>query len=96
MIGCMTFQESNSSESVGIAHILTNCAAWLASVFTVTTTEVRVEELDMKAVEEWIDGSRMGERAAGLTRKEGLYLGTMATVAGAEEAGVSYTATQWR
>jgi len=31
--------------------------------------EVRVEELDTGAVEEWTDGSRMEGRAAGATRK---------------------------
>jgi len=40
---------------------------------------VRVEELDEGAVEEWADSSRIGGRAAGATRGEGLYLGTMAT-----------------
>jgi len=40
-------------------------------------------------VEEWTDGSRLEGRAAGTTRGEGQYLGTMATVADAEELGVT-------
>jgi len=51
--------------------------------------EVKVEELDAEAVEEWTDGSRMEGRAAGTTRKTGLYLGIVATAADAEEVGVS-------
>jgi len=39
-------------------------------------------------VEEWSDSSRNEERAAGATRSKGMYLGTMATVADAEELGV--------
>jgi len=38
--------------------------------------------------EEWTEGSRSEERAAGATRWTGMYLGTMATVADAEELGV--------
>jgi len=41
------------------------------------------------AVEEWSDGSRLEGRAAGGTRTEAMYLGTMATVADAEEVGVT-------
>jgi len=51
--------------------------------------EVKIEELGAGMVEEWTDGSRMEGRAAGATRMEGLYLGTVATVADAEEVGVS-------
>jgi len=51
--------------------------------------EIRVEELDIRRVEEWTDGSRMEGRAAAATRTKGEYLGTMATVADAEELGVS-------
>jgi len=50
---------------------------------------VRVEELDASRVHEWTDGSRMDGRAAAATRTKGEYLGTMATVADAEELGVS-------
>jgi len=46
--------------------------------------------MDVKRVEEWTDGSRMEGRAAGATRKAGLYLGTMATVAGVSMAGGLY------
>lgn len=54
-----------------------------------TGRSVRMKELDEDAVHEWTDGSRIGGRAAGATRGEGLYLGTMATAADAEEAGVA-------
>jgi len=50
---------------------------------------VRVEELGEEAVGEWTDGSRIRGRAAGAARGEGLYLGTMATVADAEEVGMA-------
>lgn len=50
--------------------------------------EVRVEELEETRVEEWSDGSRADGRAAGATRKKGLYLGEWATVTDAEEVGV--------
>jgi len=50
---------------------------------------VRVEELDIDKVEEWTDGSRMEGRAAAATRTRAEYLGMMATVADAEELGVS-------
>jgi len=39
-------------------------------------------------VEEWTDGSRIDERAAGSTRKKGMYLGSLATVTDTEEVGV--------
>jgi len=51
--------------------------------------EVRVEKLDIGRVQEWTDGSRMEDRAAGATRTKGEYLGTMATVADAEEMGIA-------
>jgi len=51
--------------------------------------KVTVEELDPGRVEEWSDGSRMDGRAAAATRTRAKYLGTMATVADAEELGVS-------
>jgi len=47
--------------------------------------EVRVEELDANAVEEWTDGSRM----EGSRSDEGIYLGTMAIIADAGELEVS-------
>ena len=50
---------------------------------------VHVEELDVSRVQEWSDGSRMNNRAAAATRTKGQYLGTMASVADAEELGVS-------
>ena len=50
---------------------------------------VSVEELDEDAVEKWLDGSRINGRAAAATRDAEGYLGTMATVADAEELGVS-------
>jgi len=50
---------------------------------------VRVEELDVSRVQEWTDGSRIEGRAAAATRTKGEYMGTMATVADAEELGVS-------
>lgn len=40
-------------------------------------------------MEEWTDGGGMGDGAAGATASEGRYLGTMATVADAEELGVA-------
>jgi len=49
---------------------------------------IEVEELAEERVEEWSDGSRIGGRAAGANREEGLYLGEWATVADAEEVGV--------
>jgi len=51
--------------------------------------EVQIEELDIEAVEEWTDGSRIGGRVAGATREEGMYLGTLATIEDAEAAGVA-------
>jgi len=51
--------------------------------------EVQIEELDIDSVEEWTDGSRIGGRAAGATGEEGMYLGTLATIADAEAAGVA-------
>jgi len=57
-----------------------------------STTEPRklkVTELVEERVEEWTDGSRMDGRAAAATRAKAEYLGTMATVADAEELGVS-------
>jgi len=50
--------------------------------------EVRIEDLSEERVDEWSDGSRIDGRAAGATRKEGIYLGEWATVTDAEEAGV--------
>jgi len=50
--------------------------------------QIRIEELAEERVEEWSDGSRMEGRAAGASRREGLYLGEWATVADAEEVGV--------
>jgi len=41
---------------------------------------MRIEELDEGAVEEWADGSRIGGRAADAAGEGGQYLGTMATV----------------
>lgn len=49
---------------------------------------VAVKALDPAAVEEWSDGSRIDERAAGATRVKSLYLGSFPTVADAEEVGV--------
>ena len=49
---------------------------------------MQIEELEGGRVEEWSDGSRIDGRAAGATRREGLYLGEWATVADAEEAGL--------
>ena len=51
--------------------------------------EVHVVELEEGKVEEWTDGSRMDNRAAAATTKRAEYLGEMATVADAEELGVS-------
>jgi len=51
--------------------------------------KVQVEELDEKRVQEWTDGSRIDGRAAAATRKRAEYLGNLATVADAEELGVS-------
>jgi len=48
-----------------------------------------MQDLDAERVEEWTDGSRMEGRAAAATRMRATYLGTMATVANAEELGVS-------
>jgi len=50
---------------------------------------VRIEELDEGKVEEWSDGSRMEDRAAAATTTRAEYLGGVATVADAEELGVS-------
>jgi len=47
----------------------------------------KIEELDVDSVAEWTDGSRIGGRAAGATREEGVYLGALATIAGAEAEG---------
>jgi len=49
---------------------------------------IQIEELEEERVEEWSDGSRIEGKAAGGTRREGLYLGEWATVADAEEVGV--------
>jgi len=51
--------------------------------------KVTIEELDEDVVEEWSDGSRIHGRVAAAVRETGEYLGTMATVAEAEELGVS-------
>jgi len=51
--------------------------------------EVKAEELDGERVQEWTDGSYMEGRAAAATRSRATYLGTMATIADAEELGVS-------
>jgi len=51
--------------------------------------EVQVAELDEGRVQEWTDGSRMEDRAAAATRERAIYLGTLATIADAEELGVS-------
>jgi len=50
---------------------------------------VQVAELEEGKVEEWTDGSRMDGRAAAATTRTAEYLGEMATVADAEELGVS-------
>ena len=50
---------------------------------------VQVEELDAGKVQEWTDGSYMDNRAAAATRSRAEYLGTLATIADAEELGVS-------
>jgi len=50
---------------------------------------VEVTELEEERVEEWTDGSRIEGRAAAATRTKAEYLGEMATVADAEELGVS-------
>jgi len=50
---------------------------------------MRVVELDEGQVEEWSDGSRMDDRAAAATTTKAKYLGEMATIADAEELGVS-------
>jgi len=49
----------------------------------------RVVELDVERVQEWTDGSRMDGRAAAATTSKAEYLGSMATVADAEELGVA-------
>jgi len=51
--------------------------------------QLKVIDLDEGQVEEWSDGSRIDGRAAAATRTRGEYLGMMATVADAEELGVS-------
>jgi len=61
---------------------------WMKGVDRSKEIRVDVRELVEHEVEEWTDGSRMEERAAGATREKGLYLGEWATVADAEEAGV--------
>jgi len=48
---------------------------------------VTIEQLNEDKVEEWSDGSRVGDRATGATRTKGLYLGEWATVADTEEVG---------
>ena len=50
---------------------------------------MRIEELDIDRVEEWADGSRIEGRAAAATRTREEYLGMFATVADAEELGIS-------
>jgi len=50
---------------------------------------IRVEALEEGRVEEWSDGSRMENRAAAATTTRAEYLGEVATVADAEELGVS-------
>ena len=50
---------------------------------------VQLRELDSDRVEEWTDGSRMDGRTAAATRTKATYLGTMSTIADAEELGVS-------
>jgi len=50
--------------------------------------EIQIEELEADRVEKWTAGSRMEGRAAGVTRKGGLYLGSLATLADAEVTGV--------
>ena len=49
----------------------------------------QVVALEKEQVEEWTDGSRIEGRAAAAARTKAEYLGTMATVADAEELGVS-------
>jgi len=44
---------------------------------------VEIKQLRPEDVEEWTDGSRSEERAAGSTQTRGLYLGSLATVAAA-------------
>jgi len=62
---------------------------WMEGVGRRGAREVRVMELEEERVEEWTDGSRMDGRTAAATRTKAAYLGTMATVADAEELGVS-------
>jgi len=50
---------------------------------------VQIEELDIDSVEEWTDGSKIGGRAAKAMREKGMYLGTLATIAEVEAAGVA-------
>jgi len=50
--------------------------------------QIQIEEPVEEEVEEWFDGSMIEGKAAGATRRKGLYLGEWATVADAEKAGV--------
>ena len=61
---------------------------WMRGTDRSREVRLEVRELAEEEVEEWTDGSRMDDRAAGATREKGLYLGEWATVADAEEAGV--------
>ena len=47
--------------------------------------EMQVEELDVDLIEAWMDGSRIGGRAAGAMREEGMYFGMFATIADASQ-----------
>jgi len=47
--------------------------------------EVQVEELDVDLIEAWMDGSRIGGRAAGAMREERMYFGMLATIADASQ-----------
>jgi len=49
---------------------------------------VEIRELEQAAVEEWSDGSCMHDRAAGAARTKYMYLGSLSTVADAEEDGM--------
>jgi len=66
---------------------------WVASVYGRYLPELReVAEPILREwteVEEWTDGSRMGNRAAAATRTTAEYLGMVATLADAEALGVS-------
>jgi len=61
---------------------------WMQGSVPRADIEIGIQELNEQKVEEWSDGSRMKERAAGATRSKGWYLGEWATVADAEEVGV--------